>query len=96
MSITQDQIRKISIKLAKIRPEDEEKLLQDCNNILSYIELLNEVNTNWVEATVSVIQGRISLREDQENSQRINPKELLKCSNQKIINDQITVSNIMR
>jgi len=44
MSLTQEQIEKLSKNLSKIRI-DNEKLGQDVNGILKYIDLLNEVDT---------------------------------------------------
>jgi hypothetical protein len=44
MSLTQEQIKKLSKNLSKIDMEDP-KLSNDINNILSYIDLLNEVDT---------------------------------------------------
>lgn len=95
MSITQEQIRKIAKNLAKLNTTHEEKIFKDVNSILGYIDLLNEVDTTWVEPTVSVITKNNSLRED-----NIKPKtsreELLSCSKQKIIANQIAVDNIMK
>ena len=45
MSITQEQIKKISKNLAKLYPKNEERLATSMNSILSYIELLSEVDT---------------------------------------------------
>jgi Asp-tRNA(Asn)/Glu-tRNA(Gln) amidotransferase C subunit len=44
MSLTQEQIEKLSKNLSKIRLNDE-KLANDINEILQYIDLLNEVDT---------------------------------------------------
>ncbi len=94
MSLTQEQIEKLSKNLSKIKL-DNEKLGQDINGILKYINLLNEVNTTWVKPTISVIDSENILREDIE-IRSIDPKDLLACSNQKVIANQIAVSNIMK
>jgi Asp-tRNA(Asn)/Glu-tRNA(Gln) amidotransferase C subunit len=44
MSLTQEQIKKLSEELAKIRNNDP-KLADDVNNIIGYIDLLDEVDT---------------------------------------------------
>lgn len=95
MSLTQDQIEKLAENLSKIKL-DEPKLAGNINDILKYIDLLNEVDTTWIEATISVVDKENSLREDKENEKNIKPSDLLKCSNQKVVANQIAVSNIMK
>lgn len=95
MSLTQEQIKKLSKNLSKIDMEDP-KLRNDINNILSYIDLLNEVDTTWVKPTISVVETESKLREDVEVQKEVTPKELLACSNQKIVANQIAISNIMK
>lgn len=95
MSITQEQIKKISFNLAKLAPKNEERLSQSMNSILNYIDLLNELDTTWVTPTISVISKPNALKQDIE-TRNISPSELLKCSKQKIIANQIAVSDIMK
>jgi Asp-tRNA(Asn)/Glu-tRNA(Gln) amidotransferase C subunit len=61
------------------------------------MDLLNEVDTSWVKPTTSVVENEKNniLREDVEK-RTIVPTELLKCSWQKIIWEQIAVANIMK
>ncbi|MCP4522743.1 MAG: aspartyl/glutamyl-tRNA amidotransferase subunit C [Candidatus Gracilibacteria bacterium] len=95
MTLTQDQIKKLSESLTKIKNEDP-KLAQDVSSIIDYIDLLEEVDTDDVEATVSVVHQENTLRADIETEKITSPQELLKCSQQKIISGQIAVSNIMK
>ena len=95
MSLTQEQIEKLSKNLSKISV-DNEKIAWDVNWILKYIELLNEVDTTWVKATVSVIEKNATLREDDKKEKYNSREELLACSNQKVIANQIAISNIMK
>ena len=95
MSLTQEQIEKLSKNLSKINV-DNKKIAWDINGILDYIELLNEVDTNWVKSTVSVIESDNKLREDIELKNNITREQLLTCSNQKIIADQIAITSIMK
>lgn len=95
MSITQDQIQRIAEKLSKI-PGDNEKLVHNIQDILGYMELLNEVDTTGVIPTVSVIETSGKLRVDKKTDVLVSPKELLNCSNQKVISDQIVLPNIMQ
>jgi len=98
MSLTQEQIKKISEKLSKIHLNDEqlEKISWDLNNILKYFELLDEVDTENVKPTYSVISKENILREDELQKKEISREELLSCSKQDIIADQIAINNIMK
>ena len=95
MSLTQEQIEKLSKNLSKIDLA-EPKLVDDLNNILKYVDLLNEVDTTWVKATVSVLESENTLRDDFEGKKDVTPSELLACSNQKVVANQIAVANIMK
>ncbi len=95
MSITQDQIQKIAEKLSKI-PWDNEKLLENITDILSYMEMLDEVDTQWVTPTISVIQNGQPLRDDTVIVCDTTPDELLEATNQKVVAHQIILPNIMK
>ena len=95
MSLTQEQIEKLSKNLSKIDLA-EPKLVDDLNNILKYVDLLNEVDTTWVKATVSVVESENTLRDDFEAKKDVTPAEFLACSNQKVVANQIAVANIMK
>ena len=95
MNVTQEQIEKLSKMLSKINV-DNKKVTWDVNNILSYINLLNEIDTSWVKPTVSVIETKNILRDDIIIEKNVSREELLSCSNQKIIADQIAITNIMK
>lgn len=96
MSLTQEQIEKLSKKLTKLKTQDP-KLGEDVSNILDYIDLLNEVDTTGVIPTVNVVQQASSLRKDVISEEKIaSKKDLLNCSQQKVVADQISVANIMK
>lgn len=96
MSITQEQIKKISRNLTKLAPRNEEKLAHSISSILTYIDLLNEVDTKNIVPTISVISKKNwDLKNDIE-VRNITPISLLKCSPQKIIANQIAISDIMK
>lgn len=95
MTLTQEQIKNLSQNLTKIK-NDDPKLAADVNNIIWYIDLLNKVNTDWVEPTVSVVKQENTLRADVETQKETSTKDLLACSPQKVVADQIAVSNIMK
>ena len=95
MSVTQEQIEKLSKNLSKISV-DNEKIAKWVNWILEYIEMLNEVDTKWVKSTVSVIESENILRKDIKKEKVLTRNDLLSCSNQKIIADQIAITSIMK
>lgn len=95
MSISQDELQKIAEKLSKI-PGDNEALLGNINDILSYMDLLEEVDTDGVTPTVSVVEENAYLREDVIKSDKASPKELLDSTKQKVVADQIVLPNIMK
>lgn len=95
MTVTQEQIEKLSQKLCKMNV-DTEKLTWNVNSILDYMNLLNEIDTKGVKPTVSVIENEWVLREDIEEDKEISRKELLDCTNQKVIADQIAITSIMK
>lgn len=95
MSLTQEQIKKIAENLSKI-PANDWKLGTDMNNIIEYFELLSEVDTTWVEPTYNVTEKESILREDIEIPKIAGPNELLACSKQKVVWNQIAIPNIMK
>ena len=96
MSITQEEIRRISKNLAKLTPKNEEKLLWSINSILKYVDLLNEIDTTGVTPTISVVaKNQNDFKKDVEKRE-ISPGSLLACSPQRVIANQIAVSDIMK
>lgn len=95
MTISQEQLQKIAQKLSKI-PASNEKLLWNIQDILWYMDLLQELDTTGIVPTVSVVQGAAELRKDspREHS-HIKPQDLLDCSPQKVIAGTIVLPNIM-
>lgn len=93
MSLTQEQIDNISKNLSKLNISNDNT--GDINSILKYIDLLQNVDTENVKPTISVVEANTSLREDIVNEENIS-EELLKCSWQKIISNNIAISNIMK
>jgi aspartyl-tRNA(Asn)/glutamyl-tRNA(Gln) amidotransferase subunit C len=65
MSIDTSTAAKVA-KLARIRVEEDQlpALAQEFNNILGFIEQLNEVNVDDVEPMTSVAPQRLKRRED--------------------------------
>lgn len=65
MSVTIEQVEKIAL-LAKLSFTDEEKqvFVDQFNQILSYVEKLNELDTSQVEPTFHVLEQVNVLRDD--------------------------------
>ena len=95
MDLTQVEIKKISENLSKI-PFINPQIEKDLNNILKYFDLLKEVDTDNISPTYSVISKKNSLRKDILEEKKVSRKELLDCSNQQVVADQIAVANIMK
>ena len=65
MSVSPEQVRHIA-KLARIAMSDQEieRLVPELNNILGWVEQLEEVNTDGVEPLTAVVPNKLRLRED--------------------------------
>ena len=65
MSVSPEQVRHIA-KLARIAMSDEEieRLVPELNNLLGWVEQLEEVNTDGVEPLTAVVPNKLRLRED--------------------------------
>ena len=65
MSVDTKQVRHIA-KLARIAMSDAEveAMVPELNNILSWVEQLDEVNTEGVEPLTAVIANKLRLRDD--------------------------------
>ena len=65
MSVNADQVRHVA-KLARIAMSDAEveAMVPEFNNILGWVEQLEEVNTDGVEPLTAVVPNKLRLRED--------------------------------
>lgn len=77
MSIDLKTVKHIS-KLARISIDDEKanKLKGDLNNIFEFIEKLNELNTDNVQALTSIAETTLRFRKDEIKSENIREKIL--------------------
>jgi len=95
MSITQEEIEKIAKNLAKVDLQDPQWLAKSINSILQYVDILNEVDTTGVEPTVNVVDKKYSLSQGEIAVHPASSEELLSCSPQEVIANQIAVKDIM-
>jgi aspartyl-tRNA(Asn)/glutamyl-tRNA(Gln) amidotransferase subunit C len=51
-------------KLSMIKVENRESMINDLNQIVEFVEILGEVNTDNVEATFNVLNASTPMRDD--------------------------------
>ncbi|MBK8290816.1 MAG: Asp-tRNA(Asn)/Glu-tRNA(Gln) amidotransferase subunit GatC [Flammeovirgaceae bacterium] len=65
MKIDKDTLNKIShLARLEFNEQDSEKMMQDMTNILSFVEKLNEVDTQGIEPLTTMSHEINALRED--------------------------------
>lgn len=71
MQIDQNLLEKLE-KLSNLKIADEKRaeVEQQLSDIVGFVENLNELNTDGVEATFSTVEGGATLREDEPASNR--------------------------
>ena len=70
MKISREEVRQMAL-LARLAlsPQEEEAFTGQLNAILTYMEKLNELNTDAVEPTAHAVEVPAPLREDQVRNQ---------------------------
>ena len=88
--LNDDQVRHIA-KLARLELTDDEvaQFAKELSSILDYIDMLQEVDTEGVEATAQPTGITNAFREDEVRTDGPEPKELLECSPLPITENQI-------
>ena len=89
-TLTSAQVAHIA-KLARLTLTSGEidKMTTELSSILTYIDMLGEVNTENVEATAQVTGLENQLREDIVKPSQAKPDDLLACSPLPIVEHQI-------
>ncbi|MEJ0033054.1 MAG: Asp-tRNA(Asn)/Glu-tRNA(Gln) amidotransferase subunit GatC [Bacteroidota bacterium] len=78
MKIDKQTLDKLAhLSRLEINEKDEPKLLQDLSNIVTFVEKLNEVNTDGVEPLTTMSHEINALRED-EVGEHLTHEEALK------------------
>lgn len=93
MKLDKAQVEHIA-KLARLRlaGDEAEKFATQLSDILGYVEMLDEVNTENVEITTQVTGLKNNTREDKPYEQKeATTQELLECSPNPVEMDQIKV-----
>ncbi len=69
MKVTKETLKKIAyLARLEVKQEDEKSLLADLNNILGWVDKLNEIDTEGVEPLTHMSSEINSLREDEGNN----------------------------
>jgi aspartyl-tRNA(Asn)/glutamyl-tRNA(Gln) amidotransferase subunit C len=78
MKIDKQTLDKLAhLSRLEINEKDEPKMLQDLSNIVTFVEKLNEVNTDGIEPLTTMSQEINALRED-EPGEHLSHEEALK------------------
>jgi aspartyl-tRNA(Asn)/glutamyl-tRNA(Gln) amidotransferase subunit C len=78
MKIDKDTLNKIAhLSRLEINEKDSDQILKDMNNIVAFVEKLNEVNTDGVEPLTTMSHEINALREDKVKS-HLNHEHALK------------------
>jgi aspartyl-tRNA(Asn)/glutamyl-tRNA(Gln) amidotransferase subunit C len=65
MNINEETLKKIAhLSRLELDEKNTDKMLQDMNNMLAFVEKLNEVNTDGVEPLTTMTQEINALRDD--------------------------------
>lgn len=93
--ITDDVIKKVALmSRLKLTPEQIKKYSKEVSEILKYVEMLNEVDTDGVEETAQVTGLKNVLREDEVNSEFCSREELLETTDLPVQDSQIRVKSV--
>ncbi|MFA5855465.1 MAG: Asp-tRNA(Asn)/Glu-tRNA(Gln) amidotransferase subunit GatC [Candidatus Gracilibacteria bacterium] len=96
MKLSKEQVLKIAgLARLKLTEEEVSRLSNELTDILTYVEMLNEVDTEKVEATSQVTGLSNVLREDSVRAAPCEPEELLACSPLPKDGNQIRVKRVL-
>ncbi len=96
MQLTHDDVRRLA-QLARLKLTDEEvdRLSKQLTDILSYVDMLREVDTSGVPET-SQVTGLVTVtRPDMVDANLATPDDLLECSPLPKQDHQIRIKRIM-
>lgn len=97
MALTDEEIKHVA-KLARLKLTDEEvrKYGKQLSQILDYMDILNEVDTDKVEATSQVTGLKNVVEKDEIKKELPGRDELLACSELPIERHQIKVKSVFK
>lgn len=97
MELSKEQVAHIAgLARLDLTDNETEKFATQLTDILQYVEMLNEVDTDQVEITTQITGLQNISREDQKQDQKDpHHKELLECSPNPVELNQIQVKGVM-
>lgn len=95
MQITKELLQKIfALSKLTLNESKADKMISDMEEILSFISVLNEIDTENVEET-SQVNGLQNILRNDEVKLCQTEKYLLACTPHKIINQSVCVPNVL-
>lgn len=96
MKITNDEVKHLA-QLSSISLSESEvaNLRGDLENIVSYIEQLNELDTAGVEPTYSVSENQNIWREDEIDNYGVGREALLELAGENVQDSQVKVPKVL-
>lgn len=96
MALSKEEVQKIA-DLAKLGLSDEEleRFALQLTDILQYVDVLGEVNTDGVEPTYQSTGLTDVMQEDVVDATQCTPEELLACTPLKVEARQILVKKVL-
>ena len=96
MKLTKEQVEKLAqLCRLKLTPEEVEKFSGELTDILDYVEMLGELDTEGVEETSQVTGLANVTREDEIDMELCEPGELLETSPLPKESNQIKINRMM-
>ena len=96
MKLSKEQVQHIArLARLKLTPEEEELYAGQLTDILTYVEVLKELDTKGVVETSQVTGLSNVTREDEARGVLATPDELLECSPLPKVEHQIRIKRIM-
>lgn len=96
MKLTKDQVQKIAhLARLQLTEEELERYVSQLTDILSYVEMLKELNTEGVPETSQVTGLTNVTRKDEKRTVLAEPDALLNCSLLPQIDHQLRIKRIL-
>ena len=96
VKVTYDEIQNLAqLSNLELNEAEVESLTDDLGNILTFVNLLDELDTTNVEPTYQISQRYNAWREDEVDQSQLTPEQLLELAEGGVINNQIKVPKVL-
>lgn len=96
MQLSKEQVKRLAhLARLKLTEKEIEQYQSELGDILSYVEIIKELNTEGVPETSQVTGLSMVSREDEARGILATPDELLDCSPLLKLNHQIRIQRIL-